>query len=849
MEKTSSEGRPGAKPCPQCNGKVRFHVDSATKRKSCPLCDYELPNQIAHFKLEDVIGTGGMGAVYMGMDLSLERKVAVKVMREKLARNPQFVESFLREARAAAALSHPNVAQIYSFGEENSRFYLVMELLPGGSLDDKIENQHRVPELEVLDVGIQVAGGLRAAYERGLIHRDIKPGNILFAMDGTAKVVDFGLARFEEKTSQSSPEEGIWGTPYYIAPEKVSENKEDFRSDIYSLGGTLFHALAGRAPFEAGTSTEVVLKHLHASAVSLRAFAPDCTPQTAEVISRMLKREPSERPQSYDELLNDLAYAKRFALEKKPQEQVEAESEFSMATLVSTLLIMLICVGAGIWLWMNRAVVFKDLDIQVNPAQPVQTTTNKTSVTQQQPQQPPQLPKPPVPPKPPANTATNEAPQQPSQPDYAAQIEKAHDVASRGGAVNAATALAQFEETQKNMSANHELQPWLRLHIARAKLMVGRDSEALAGLTALAGATSPETWKFLENIQDAQRPQVLAQALLGKLTGEALDKTISKLPEWLQAVAHFDAGLAAGRKDDIAEVARHWQVYVQAKGPYDPKWSLAYQPIARDFVHEHEKFAALEKEVAVLQTASKFSEIQRLLQENQAVWQSPSIRTRVAKLAETNRQALATNQKELEEKKNLDQARQIEAEGNLLDEMRSRKPTLLAAYQFEQLLEGWKALAPKIKTETNRQTFDYHLAVAQCLADYKAGIVKDVAAFPYDQERLIARDNRKMTGKLHQIRDEHLWFSMGEFGDVAFKWTDLPPSGVLELGKFYLQRIEKKPEPNNSEIARRYIALAVLAREYALPETLVRQYLGLATRTGANVKDTIDKLFPATPPK
>jgi len=278
-----------------------------------------------------------MGTVYRGLDTSLERPVVVKVMHEEFSRTPQSIENFHREARAVASLNHPNVVQCYSFGEQNSHYYLVMELLPNGSLDDRIEKEHRIPEIEVLDIGIQIASGLKAAYERGLIHRDISPDQILFAQDGTAKLVDFGLARFEGKTGQAHQEEEIWGKAYYLAPEKISDNQEDFRSDIYGLGGTLFHALAGRAPFEAATSTEIVMKHLNATAVSLRVFAPDCTPQTAEVIGRMLKRNPTERPQSYDDLLNDLGYAKRFALEKKPIAPTKAGSKFDAGSIFSYL--------------------------------------------------------------------------------------------------------------------------------------------------------------------------------------------------------------------------------------------------------------------------------------------------------------------------------------------------------------------------------------------------------------------------------------------------------------------------------------------------------------------------------
>src|SRR5205085_847272 len=158
-------------------------------------------------------GTGGMGAVFRGLDTSLQREVAVKVMREELTKSEKFVSDFLREARATAALNHPNIAKIYTCGEDNGRYFIVMELLANGSLDDRINAGEKIDEVEVLDVGIQVASGLREAQKHGLIHRDIKPGNILFDEEGGTKLVDFGLARLEEKSEEHLREEGIGGTP------------------------------------------------------------------------------------------------------------------------------------------------------------------------------------------------------------------------------------------------------------------------------------------------------------------------------------------------------------------------------------------------------------------------------------------------------------------------------------------------------------------------------------------------------------------------------------------------------------------------------------------------------------
>jgi len=158
-----------------------------------------------------------------------------------------------QEARATAAVNDPHVIQVFSSGTDHGQFYLVMELVDQGSLDDRMAGDGRVGEGAVLDTGIQVARGLRAAQEQGFIHRDVNPGNILFADQDTAKIGDFGLPVAARQNAEAQNE--IWGTPYYVAPERLNHQPEDFQSDLYSLGATLYHAIAGRPPFEGETST------------------------------------------------------------------------------------------------------------------------------------------------------------------------------------------------------------------------------------------------------------------------------------------------------------------------------------------------------------------------------------------------------------------------------------------------------------------------------------------------------------------------------------------------------------------------------------------------------------------
>jgi len=316
--------------CPICQTPVDVADHEPLAEITCAECGTltKVRSTLDHFELLAVAGRGGMGVVYKALDTRLDRQVALKLLRKDHSGNEALIAQLETEAAVTASINHPNVVKVFTTGTDRGRFYLAMELVEKGSLDDLMQLQGRVAEAQVLQVGIQIAQGLRAACEHGLIHRDVKPGNILFADAHTAKIVDFGLAVFMEQEESVRGE--IWGTPYYVAPEKLDNKPEDFRSDIYSLGGTLFHALAGRPPFEAENASLVALKHLKAQPVSLQAFAPHVSGPTAYVINRTLLKDPAQRYQSYDDLIEHLEYARNelsAAVAKPPAKRVVVEDE------------------------------------------------------------------------------------------------------------------------------------------------------------------------------------------------------------------------------------------------------------------------------------------------------------------------------------------------------------------------------------------------------------------------------------------------------------------------------------------------------------------------------------------
>src|SRR5436190_1949348 len=288
---------------PACQAKVFIPGDlPPLATEPCKKCGYPImmPMQLRQFELQSKIASGGHGKVYRAFDTVLTRFVAVKLMRKELESDPIALESFYREARACASFNHTNIIHIYSYDELDGQRYLVMELADAGSLDSLIERQTRLSELAVLDIGIKIANALNMVLRHNLLHRDIKPGNILFNAENEPKLVDFGLARNVDTEPESTTV--TEGTPYYVAPEKIKREKETPLSDMYSLGCTLYHALTGHVPFEAPTVEELVSAHVHTALTPPNLVVPEITQPTSDALVKIMAKNPSDRYLSYDEL-------------------------------------------------------------------------------------------------------------------------------------------------------------------------------------------------------------------------------------------------------------------------------------------------------------------------------------------------------------------------------------------------------------------------------------------------------------------------------------------------------------------------------------------------------------------
>jgi serine/threonine protein kinase len=309
--------------CPGCDAKTFIPGDlPPLASEPCKKCGHAImmPMMLRQFELRGKVGSGGMATVYRAWDTVLERLVAVKLMKPEILAEPNARESFIREARACARLNHTNIIHIYTFDEWENENYLVMELADQGSLDARIVKLHRIPELNVLDVGIKIASALDMAFKHDLLHCDIKPDNILFNHDHEPKLVDFGIAKRAD-AEQEGMQDFVHGTPFYVAPEKIKREPETYLSDMYSLGATLYHAVCGRVPFDAETPDGVVQAHVYTPLTppNQAEGCQDITQMTSDAITKALAKNPADRFLSYDELIMVLESARSHLLRSQSQ--------------------------------------------------------------------------------------------------------------------------------------------------------------------------------------------------------------------------------------------------------------------------------------------------------------------------------------------------------------------------------------------------------------------------------------------------------------------------------------------------------------------------------------------------
>ena len=301
---------------------------------------------IAGYEVVEQLASGGMGVVYRARQLTLDRVVALKVLHPRLVADPKFVERFEREARAAGALNHVNIVHVHDAGQAEGTWYYAMEYVDGPTAAEELRARGAMPAERVVDIIAQVAQALAFAHQQGIIHRDVKPENIMLASDSVAKLADFGLARSVE-TDAPDVERGadgklrVWGTPSYMAPEVALGKEADPRSDLYSLGAAMFHMLTGRVPFTGATAADVLNKHVSARVPDLQTYNPNVARELNPLVERLMAKTRDRRYQTAQEFLADLHVVRevlrqatsveetRFVTPARAAQPVDAEAQSS----------------------------------------------------------------------------------------------------------------------------------------------------------------------------------------------------------------------------------------------------------------------------------------------------------------------------------------------------------------------------------------------------------------------------------------------------------------------------------------------------------------------------------------
>jgi Protein kinase domain len=298
--------------CQKCGTTVDVSAAEAFATVQCGNCGarFTVPAKFGQFLLIQPLSQEGSAMSFRARDRTLGRQVVVKLIADESSGDPTVAQRFHEGARTLAALNHPNVLKVYSVGEERGAPYIVMEMVGGDSLDKTLAAGQAMDEASALRMAVDTAEGLRAAFSVGMVHGDVRPGNIVFGHDGLAKVMDFRLEWSDDRRREL---ERVLAHPDHVAPESVQGVRGDHRADIYSLGATLFHALTGRLPFSGPTPAETVKARITGETPDVRQIDPMIHSDAAEIVARMMARNPAQRYQSYDEVVNDLSRAQQHA--------------------------------------------------------------------------------------------------------------------------------------------------------------------------------------------------------------------------------------------------------------------------------------------------------------------------------------------------------------------------------------------------------------------------------------------------------------------------------------------------------------------------------------------------------
>ncbi len=792
--------------CGKCGKVIDVSELASFSDVNCPHCgtQQKVPAVLGSFLLAEQMGAGGMGAVYRAVDQALGRFVAIKVMKQQLGADTELVESFLREARAAAALNHPNIVQIYSCGQEKGQPYIVMELVGGGRMDQLMEDGKKVDEVRLLQIALDVAEGLKAANGANLVHGDIKPANILFDQNGTAKVVDFGLAQFVNRQQEQG---GIWGTPYYISPERARGGKADHRSDIYSLGATLYHALTGIPPFDGKTATDVVVARLKAPPVKILDLAPTLQPQTAAVIERMMAADPVLRYPTSASLLADLRAALHAAKEARSvsgRAKKHRKREWGHLIVGGIAVLVMLFFIVFIIHW------FKHAQPMV-PGADVAPATNAVAGAE---------------PKP-------DAAEPPKGPEVffrdTQEVALVQALASLTNLPFTAASGAELDAFAAALPPNSARTSWSRVLQAVANWLAGEDAKADQTLRSVAAQSLQQ-----KRGHPVYMPQVMALYLIGDLNDARMEKERADWPSWYGDLASGLMGFRAMKKGDLDRAAKSFDVYLNSEGK-EPLWVYGLRPTARVW---RDQLDALDKErqrLLEVVSAGDLGAARTALAQTRAA--SPpfaqSVWLVVQEKIEQAEKQLVENARAEEEAK-----RQV-----LVQQERDRVTEFLGTNtHFTGAAKEYRKAVPlllKLQTELAQPEGKEWVNVVREQLDrmdnLKALLIKEMTANPY-------RGTGQEAG-WEAVGANVLGIRVTQAGRVTQlrPWAQISPRFMIRLAKYYIEQ-DTRSAADKADL---YLSLAVFCQyNEAVPDETAAKYIQLAVEADPGAAKKARRLLP-----
>ena len=737
--------------CHSCGGPMDVTAVAPFSNVACPGCGKHtrVKREFGPYTLTRRHAIGGMSMVFVAHDNTLDREVALKILSEEFSADERRIAAFEEEARITASLSHPHIVRVFTTGRAFGRFYIAMELVPGGHFEHQIRERGKIPEQEMLPIAIEVAQGLQAAHSAGLIHRDVKPGNILLDADGHAKLVDFGLALVTHGGTATATE--LWATPYYVPPETIEGMAEDFRSDMYAFGATLYHALSGVPSCSEESMATDVLREKKRHVKRLEDVDASISAETCKLVNKAMAYSPDERFSDYGELISRLekALAHHKAGTARPPEskarlRAARKKRERQALAIGVALLAVLGLG-GVWL------------------------------AKRKPQDPP----------PPATNLITETVTPPVVDDGSSDIARAYREARAAlESGNYETAAKRFQELFRNPQVQEPTRTWAGVEATLASFLDGnpaaaRESarQAVEHARAVPSGGPGIGRELVSQLEKIRALKPLPAVKSGSGAGFIVSNMVAGLKNWEQGMLDkatncFEAVRAAetGGGDD---------------------WLRVYQRIAGDYLHDHEALAGpLFQELPASPDACS-----RAADELNAVLATLRTRGRARFNVRAWQLDIARHAKLLGKPQDDPPPTQPASADDLLAELAEDT----AEYQFAAAVSLLKSEAAGVlPVETRKSLLAMHEAALTFLSDLE----KDLGNSPADADVALADDT--VAKSISAAAPGRLEVTLADGGTRTCGWDAFPADSLIALHRLLV----KNPGSELERLRRHECAIA-----------------------------------------